>query len=478
MIKDASFPLFLAAWNKLQNQGSPRVHVQIAKWLEDRWIAKDTRLLLMAFRSCGKSTIVGLFAAWLLWRDPGLRILVLAADSNLAGKMVRNTKRIIERHPLTLHLRPEKADQWASDRFTVRRAMEWRDPSMLAFGIGANITGSRADVIICDDVEVPNTCDTAEKRADLREKLAELSFVLVPGGTQMFVGTPHNFETIYAPPFMDGYQDLRVPLLKDGKCAWPERFTPADIARLQKSGGPRRFAAQMMLQPQPVTDSRLNAANLRWHDEAIAYSEAQGQPTLHIGDAKMVSVSAWWDPSFGKGGDGSVVAIVYADAYGQYWLQSLTYLRVRDSDVDEATQQCRMVADLCKRFHVSSITVETNGIGAFLPAILRREMAGVCAVVAHTARRPKDLRILESFDAVLAAQALNVHRSVEETAFTEEMRNWKPGAHNRDDGLDAVAGALSQQPVRVGAHRREQRSQSWQGSGVTHPAKTNFNVME
>ncbi len=191
------FPLFLAIWNKTQRHSTPHVHMRIAHWLAACWQGGDTRLLLMAFRSCGKSTIVGLFAAWLLWRVPALRILVLAADATLAGKMVRQTKRIIERHPLTAMLRPDRADQWAADRFTVNRHAEWRDPSMMAMGIGANITGSRADMVICDDVEVPNTCDTAEKRASLRERLAELSFVLVPGGTQLFVGTPHSHETIY-----------------------------------------------------------------------------------------------------------------------------------------------------------------------------------------------------------------------------------------------------------------------------------------
>ena len=60
---------------------------------------------------------------------------------------------------------------------------------MLAKGITANITGSRADVIICDDVEVPQTCDSADKREDLRARLAEMNYVQVAGGTQLYVGT-------------------------------------------------------------------------------------------------------------------------------------------------------------------------------------------------------------------------------------------------------------------------------------------------
>jgi hypothetical protein len=485
------FPLFLTLWNRTQNQTTPRVHLKIARWLEARWQRGDTRLLLMAFRSCGKSTIVGLFAAWLLWRHPALRILVLAADARLAAKMVRNTKRIIERHPLTGNLRPDRADQWAADRFTINRPLELRDPSMIAFGIEANITGSRADVTLCDDVEVPNTADTADKRDSLRERLAELSFVLAPGGTQLYVGTPHAFDTIYAtkpgdapdlsPPFLAGFCDLRVPILNaQGKSAWPERFSPQQIGQLRKSGGPRRFGAQMMLQAQPVNEARLSVDHLNWYTAEIEYSEAQGKPVLSIAGTRMASCSAWWDPAFGLGGDASVIAVVFGDEQGEYWLHHLAYLKIDPLDVtDEATQQARLATALCKKFYLPSLTLEINGIGRFLPSILRREMNGTAAVVEISSHRPKDLRILEAFDAVLAARALHVHRSVAATPFVQEMRDWKPGGRNRDDGLDAVAGALSQQPVRIGSRPGTARQyQSWQHGLPAHTARTDFNILE
>ena len=85
---------------------------------------------------------------------------------------------------------PRKADQWSNDRFTIKRNKELRDPSVLAAGVSSNITGNRADIIICDDVEVPGTCDSAEKREGLRERLAENEYILTPGGMQLYIGTP------------------------------------------------------------------------------------------------------------------------------------------------------------------------------------------------------------------------------------------------------------------------------------------------
>jgi len=225
-----AFLPFLDAWNALQGLETPALHVDIALWLERR--LGDPLLLLLAFRGSGKSTLVGLYAAWRLSADPDTRILVLSADQALAGKMVRSVKRIVERHPLCRGLKPDRPDQWAADRFTVRRRRESRDPSMLARGVSANVTGSHADLIVCDDVEVPNTCDTAPKRADLRARLGELENVLVPGGTQLFVGTPHTWWSIYADevrpetgevrPFLDGASRCVKPVFRpDGTSAWP-----------------------------------------------------------------------------------------------------------------------------------------------------------------------------------------------------------------------------------------------------------------
>ena len=280
----ADLQMFMAIWNRMQGQTTPLVHFRIANWLENAWKNGNKRLLLQAFRSCGKSTIVGLFAAWLLYLNPDLRILVLAAETTLARKMVRNVKRIIERHPLAAELKPERLDQWGADRFTVKRHIELRDPSMVARGIGANITGSRADVILCDDVEVPRTCDTAEKRNDLREKLGETAFVLVPGGTQLYIGTPHTWHTVYAQrpktelgeeqAFLHGYERLTVPVVDSrGNSAWPERFSLADIARLKKTSGPNKFASQMMLRPLNIAEGYLNPSSLRYYDDEPVMSD-------------------------------------------------------------------------------------------------------------------------------------------------------------------------------------------------------------
>ncbi len=128
--------------------------------------------------------------------------------------------------------------------------------------------------------------------------------------------------------------------------------------------------------------------------------------------------------------------------------------------------------------YLPSVTVETNGIGKFLPSILRNEIAKAkapCAVKEFSNTRPKDLRILEAFDAVLAARRLYVHRSVCDTRFLMEMREWRPGGKGRDDALDAVAGALAQQPVRL-PRLYAKGGHTWTKGAKSHRAGTEFEV--
>jgi len=377
-VHDQDLKAFIKIWNQRTKVTTPDLHLNIAGWLQYAWEKGDKRLLLMAFRSAGKSTIVGLFAAWLLYRNNDLRILVLAADFSLAKKMAQNTKRIVERHPLTAKLKPKNAEQWASDRFTIKRIFESRDPSMMAKGITSNITGSRADVIICDDVEVPNTCDTADKRVELRDRLAEMEYVLTPDGTQLYVGTPHHYHTIYAKEprielgeeqeFLQGFKRHEVPILdKVGKIAWAEKYSKTDIARMKRAAGPNKFASQMMLQPRNIAEGRLNPKLLKIYDHELDYTKELR--TLFIGQTKLVSVSAFWDPAFGSAkGDHSVMAVVFSDAKGNYYLHHMAYIKTNDAiEQDEATQQCKAIAHIAKTHYLPSITVETNGIGKFLP---------------------------------------------------------------------------------------------------------------
>ncbi len=188
---------FMDQWNALLGMKTPAHHRRIMEFLVNTWTTPPNRGLLMAFRHSGKSTVVGIFAACVLCMRPESRILILSAETTLSSRMVGHVRNILENHPRCSDMIPTGRRTWASDRITVNRPIGIREPSVICAGVAGNITGARADLIICDDVEVPNTSNTPDKREKLRERLRELDFILSPGGTMIYIGTPHTVDTIY-----------------------------------------------------------------------------------------------------------------------------------------------------------------------------------------------------------------------------------------------------------------------------------------
>lgn len=188
---------FLDTWNEILGLRTPKHHRQIIEFLYSILTDTPHRGLLMAFRHSGKSTVVGIFVACVLYLLPQTRILVLSAESGLSSRMVSHIRHILENHPLCTDLIPANRKEWSSGRITINRPLGIREPSVICQGIHGNITGMRADLIICDDVEVPNTSNTPQKRDNLRERLRELDFILSPDGAIIYIGTPHTQDTIY-----------------------------------------------------------------------------------------------------------------------------------------------------------------------------------------------------------------------------------------------------------------------------------------
>ena len=188
---------FLDEWNELVGFETPRHHKSVMRFLSEILAGPNHRGLLMAFRHSGKSSVVGIFAACVLYLRPKTRILILSAETSLSSRMVSHIRHILENHPKCGEMLPRVKKEWGAHKITIARPIGVREPSVICQGINGNITGMRADLIICDDVEVPNTSNTSAKRAKLRDRLRELDFILSPNGAIIYIGTPHTSETIY-----------------------------------------------------------------------------------------------------------------------------------------------------------------------------------------------------------------------------------------------------------------------------------------
>lgn len=250
--------------------------------------------------------------------------------------------------------------------------------------------------------------------------------------------------------------------------AWPERFDAKEMQqRRRKTRTLSAWDSQYQLHAKPVTNSRLDPSRIVAYDVRPRITRANGAVSMFLGQAHIVGASCRWDPSSGKlKSDVSAVALVLQDETGRRYLHRVEALKGDVAVFAEDGKtiiggQVWQLCDLLEELHVPRVSVETNGIGAFAPSILRaclkqRGLSGRCGVVALNNTVNKNKRILETLEPLLLSRGtLWGHVDVLNGPFRTQMRDWNPAlADQPDDYLDAAAGAIAETPERFRAVAR------------------------
>ena len=274
----SDFRKFLfVCWQHLNLPDPTPVQYDIAKHIQNG----EKRIIVEAFRGVGKSWITSAYVVWLLYMNPQLNILVVSASKTRADDFTTFTLRLINEMPILQHLIPHSDQRQSKISFDVGPANASHAPSVKSVGVTGQLAGSRADVLIADDIEVPNNSATQGMRDKLSEAVKEFDAILKPNGRIIYLGTPQNQESLYNKLPDRGYkvriwparypnEDQLVSLgdklapkvrreLDDdpelvGKSTDPNRFNDYDLAEREASYGRSGFALQFML------DTRLSDA--------------------------------------------------------------------------------------------------------------------------------------------------------------------------------------------------------------------------
>ena len=375
-----SFAAFYLVYAETLNWVVPDFHLDVCDFLEDY----GTLGLLMMPRGHGKSTILDIYNAWKLFCNPEHLILHQGATDPDAYKVSRGTEQVLERHPLSNLFGIKKA-RGETQKWWVSGCTDVRHGSIHARGILSNVTGSRANEIQNDDVEVPSNIGTPEAREKLRYRLGEQSFILIPGGQRLFVGTPHTHDSLYTdikklgakclvlkmyekekrfesvseaivdfdPVYVFSGIGSQAKLLKEGKdykfiqqgnsyriifteshylidvyseALWPERFTPKVMEeRRRECRTINEWDSQYQLHAKPIGDVRLDPDKMIPYDCEPVLKRANGRYIMMLGERQIVGITMRWDPSSGKlKSDISSVALVLHDDFGnKYWHRSV-----------------------------------------------------------------------------------------------------------------------------------------------------------
>ena len=264
------------AWKHLALPEPTPIQYDIADYLQ----GGPKRLIIQAFRGVGKSWITSAFVVWKLLVDPQLKFLVVSASKQRSDDFSTFTKRIINEMPILQHLRAREDQRNSNVAFDVAPARASHAPSVKSVGITGLIVGSRAHIIIADDVEVLSNALTQVMRDKLGEVVKEFDAVVMPKvGRIIYLGTPQVEESLYSSLQSRGYEcriwPARMPdnRLKEfystklspfinvlqkatGEPTDPLRFDDLDLTERESSYGKSGFALQFMLDTSGEDDQR------------------------------------------------------------------------------------------------------------------------------------------------------------------------------------------------------------------------------
>ena len=457
------FKLFLQAmWAQLDLPSPTRAQYAIADYLQHG----PKRLQIQAFRGVGKSWITGAFVLWHLFNDENKKIMIVSASKERADNMSIFLQKLIIETPWLSHLRPKSDDsRWSRVSFDVNCAPH-QAPSVKSVGITGQLTGSRADLMVLDDIEVPGNSMTELMREKLLQLTTEVESILTPKNDSRIciLGTPQTTFTIYRklaernykpfvwparyPQDQTNYEGLLAPQIEEdiskgvqeGAPTDPDRFTNDDLLEREASMGRSNFMLQFMLDtslsdaekfPLKCSDLIVTSINPSTAPDAVVWCSDPSNVIKELpivglpGDyfySPMQLQGEWLpyseticsiDPS-GRGTDETAAAYI-SQRNGFLYLHEMRAYRDGYSD--------NTLLDIlrgCKKYGVTKLLIETNFGDGIVSELFRKHLIQTkqsIDIEEVRANVRKEDRIIDALEPVLNQHRLVIDRGVVDWDF-------------------------------------------------------------
>ena len=413
--------------------------------------------MLQCFRGLGKSWVTAAFVLWNLFGDKDKKIMVVSASKQRADDFSIFCQRCILEFEWLAHMRPVDDDtRWSRVSFDVAGCKPSQSPSVKSVGITGMLTGSRADLIVADDIETPTNSATDMMREKLLQLITEFESVLTPkkDSRVVFLGTPQSTFSVYKqlrergyipmvwpsryPKSMVGYEDVLAQELQNDinkhgleSLAWKptdNRFSEINLLEREQSMSRSNYMLQFQLDtslsdalkfPLKLSDFSVlpldmekGPSDLVWGSdkETMLDLPAVALPGDRWHRPKAVSEFVQWgetivavDPS-GRGKD-ETVAVILSQING--------YLFIRDIFANQDGYSDRTLCEIlrrAKKYGAGLCLIESNfGDGAVMELMKKhaQEMKVGIAFEEVRATTRKEDRIIDTLEPVL-----NQHRLI------------------------------------------------------------------
>ena len=455
------FKLFLQAlWDQLDLPQPTRAQYAIADYLQ----SGPKRLQIQAFRGVGKSWITGAFVLWTLFKDPEKKIMIISASKERADNMSIFLQKLIIETPWLKHLQPKSDDsRWSRISFDVNCSPH-QAPSVKSVGITGQLTGSRADLMILDDIEVPGNSMTELMREKLLQLCTEAESILTPKDDSriMYLGTPQTVFTVYRKlaernyrPFvwpsryprkdkLSQYEGLLAPQIQadldSGALEWDctdDRFDNEDLIEREASMGRSNYMLQFQLDtslsdaekfPLKMSDLIVTSVNPTKAPDNIVWCSDPSNvikdlPTVGLpGDYfySPMQIQGEWtpyteticsvDPS-GRGSDETAACFI-SQKNGFLYLHEMRAYRDGYSD--------HTLLDIlkgCKKYDAKTLLIESNFGDGIVAELFKKHLQQTkqnIFIEETRANVRKEDRIIDSLEPVINQHRLILNRSVVE----------------------------------------------------------------
>lgn len=492
----ADFRNFLyAVWKHLGLPDPTPVQYDIAYYMQHG----PDRLIIEGYRGVGKSFIASAFVVWHWWWDPQLKAMAVSASKERGDAFSQFCLRLIREMPELKHLEPTPDQRRSLVAFDVRGATADHSPSMKSVGITGTLTGSRSDLIIADDIEVPKNSQTMQQREKLRELVKEFDAILkpLPGRRILYLGTPQIEDSLYNHLLERGYEmrvwPSRKPSEKQmanyrgklapmviamniaaGKPTDPKRFDDEDLTRRELSYGRSGFSLQFMLDtslsdankfPLKCADFIVSDVDVDVAPVKMSYGSSDDQQT----GLQCVGMTGdrWYGPMYvSKEYAPYTDSVLYIDPAGRgddrtafvvlKYLNGMLFLK-RAGSLEGGYSDLTLsaLAQIAKTEKVHRVRVESNfGDGMYLQ-MLKPWLTRIhpCNTEEVRNTKQKELRIIDTLEPVLNQHRLIVDRAIvtndqlldpEHQLFYQLTRVTKErNSLGHDDLLDALGGGVA-----------------------------------
>lgn len=444
---------------------------------------------LQAGRGAGKSTIMAVYASWLLLRDPDTTIMVVSAGADKAIKFISQVRQILGVTPYMAHLVPGEYDKDNAFGFNVAsRERRGQDLSCYAKGVTGQLTGSHADYILLDDIEIEKNSDTPSARSKLLDRLTELEQIRNPveHGRIIFLGTYQSTDSIYLRlPYpivkfpavmpdpdiesqMNHVDEYILQLdIEPGNTVDPQRFPQTVLNERLAKIGPRHFALHYLLDPTlsdaskyplRLEDLIVMDTNSELFPEKVVWARGTPLRIPSFGLNNDFLYGPMWksdvmvpyletvlfvDPS-GRGADETAVCVAsFVNGYViVHVLSGLT------GGYDSVTLM--QIAKLANAYNCGRILVEANYGDGMFASLLRPIISSACSHVAveeFKVSGNKERRIIDTLEPIMSQ-----HRLIFDSSAIKDKENQiqisriqdRRGALKHDDRVDILASAVKQ----------------------------------